>query len=320
MMPNGDPADVSVVIPVYNEEGNLEQLHAGLVEALESLGRSFEVLYVDDGSTDGSLPVLRSLAEPDSRIRALVLRKNFGQTAALAAGIDHAVGQIIVTLDADLQNDPRDIPILVEKMAEGYDIVCGWRKKRCDSWIRRLSSWGANRLARIISGLRLHDIGCTLRACRADLLKEVSLYGEMHRFIPVYGHQLGARICEIPVRHHPRRQGKPKYGLSRTPKVMLDLLVLLLFGTYITRPIHLFGGIGGSLVCAGIFCGFLVLHDIYSDPTAKAHRNPLLLLAVFLVLLGAQMILMGLLAELITRIYYESRGKQIYQLRETINL
>jgi len=205
-------------------------------------------------------------------------------------------------------------------MAEGHDIVCGWRKGRRDSWIRPLSSWGANRLVRLISGLRTHDIGCTLRACRADLLKEVSLYGEMHRFIPVYGHQLGARICEIPVRHHPRRQGKAKYGLARTPKVILDLLVLVLFGSYITRPIHFFGAIGGTMVGAGFFCGILVLVDIFSDPEAKAHKNPLLLLAVFLALLGAQIILMGLLAELLTRVYHESRGKRIYRLRETINL
>lgn len=319
MMRNADVVDVSVVVPVYNEEANLDQLHASLIEALESLGRSFEIFYVDDGSSDGSLHVLRNLAERDRRIRVLVFRKNFGQTAALAAGIDHATGEIIVTLDADLQNDPRDIPALVAKMAEGHDIVCGWRKGRRDSWIRRLSSWGANRLVRLISGLRTHDIGCTLRACRAGLLKEVSLYGEMHRFIPVYGHQLGARICEIPVRHHPRRQGRAKYGLARTPKVILDLLVLLLFGSYITRPIHFFGGIGGTMMGAGFFCGILVLVDIFSDPEAKAHKNPLLLLAVFLALLGAQMILMGLLAELLTRIYHESRGKRIYRLRETIN-
>ncbi|MFH1743021.1 MAG: glycosyltransferase family 2 protein [bacterium] len=311
--------DISVVIPVLNEEENLKELHPALLSALESLGRTFEVLYVDDGSTDASVNILRAFAENDRRVRVLVFPRKFGQTAALTAGIDHAAGEIIVTLDADLQNDPRDISILIEKIAEGYDLVCGWRKERQDSWIRRLSSWGANRLIRMVSGLRLHDVGCTLRACRADLLKEVSLYGEMHRFIPVYGHLLGARICEIPVTHHPRRHGKAKYGLARTPKVILDLLVLLLLGRFITRPIHLFGAIGGLTIGAGIFCGFWVLRDIYLDPAAKAHKNPLLLLAVFLALLGAQMLMMGLLAELLTRVYYESRGKRIYLIRERIN-
>lgn len=311
--------DISVVIPVYNEEENLQPLHGSLLEAMQSLGQSFEIIYVDDGSTDGSLGILQDLARTDKRVRVIVFRKNFGQTAALVAGIDHSTGAVVVTMDADRQNDPCDIPTLLMKMNEGYDIVCGWRKERRDSWLRRLSSWVANRLVWLVSGLRIHDIGCTLRACRADLLKEVSLYGEMHRFIPVYGHQLGARICEIPVRHHPRHKGRAKYGLSRAPRVILDLLVLLLFGSYITRPIHFFGGIGSILIVAGFFCGVWVLIDKFFY-AGKAHRNPILLLAVFLALLGAQMILMGLLAELVTRIYHESRGKRIYRLRETINL
>ncbi|HOE10531.1 MAG TPA: glycosyltransferase family 2 protein [bacterium] len=318
MAESSGSVDISVVIPVFNEEQSLTPLHAALVAALEPLGRAYEVLYIDDGSTDRSLDVLRELARRDPRIRVLVFRKNFGQTAALAAGIDCAEGEIIVTLDADLQNDPADIPILIEKMSEGYDIVCGRRKDRRDSLLRRLSSWTANQLVRAVSGLQLHDIGCTLRASKADMLKEVSLYGEMHRFLPVYGAQLGARICEIPVRHHPRRYGKAKYGLERTPKVLLDLLVLLLLGSYITRPIHFFGAIAGTLMGAGFLCGVWVLVDKFLTGQ-KAHRNPILLLAVFLALLGAQMIMLGLLAELLTRIYHESKQKPIYRIRETIH-
>ncbi len=318
MAESSGSVDISVVIPVFNEAQSLAPLHAALVAALEPLGRAYEVLYIDDGSTDRSLDVLRELARRDPRIRVLVFRKNFGQTAALAAGIDCAEGEIIVTLDADLQNDPADIPILIEKMSDGYDIVCGRRKDRRDSLLRRLSSWTANRLVRAVSGLQLHDIGCTLRACKADMLKEVSLYGEMHRFLPVYGSQLGARICEVPVRHHPRQYGKAKYGLERTPKVLLDLLVLLLLGSYITRPIHFFGAIGGTLMGAGFLCGVWVLVDKFLTDQ-KAHRNPILLLAVFLALLGAQMIMLGLLAELLTRIYHESKQKPIYRIRETIH-
>ncbi|HQP96897.1 MAG TPA: glycosyltransferase family 2 protein [bacterium] len=310
--------DISVVIPVFNEESNLAPLHSALVAALEPLDKAYEVLYIDDGSTDGSLDTLRELARQDARIRVLVFRKNFGQTAAMAAGIDFAKGETIVTLDADLQNDPVDIPILIEKMSEGYEIVCGWRKDRRDSLLRRFSSWTANRLVRAVSGLPLHDIGCTLRACKADLLKEVSLYGEMHRFLPVYGRQLGARICEIPVCHHPRQHGKAKYGLERTPKVLLDLLVLKLMGSYITRPIHFFGAIGGMFMGGGFLCGVWVLADKFLNDQ-KAHRNPVLLLAVFLALLGAQMIMLGLLAELLTRIYHESRQKPIYRIRETLH-
>ncbi len=311
--------EISAVIPVYNEEENLAELHRILTETLESLEKPFEVLYVDDGSTDRSVELLREIAKDDPRLRVLVFRRNFGQTAALAAGIEHANGDIIVTLDADLQNDPRDIPKLIEKTGEDYDVVCGWRKNRRDSWSRRFSSWCANRLVWWISGLRIHDIGCTLRVCKADLLKEVALYGEMHRFIPVFAHQHGARICEIPVNHHPRKGGHAKYGIGRTPKVLLDLLVLLLLGSYLTRPIHFFGAIGGTLIGGGFLCGLWVLIDKFFYG-GKAHRNPVLLLAVFLALLGAQMILMGLLAELITRIYHESRNKPIYMLRETINL
>ncbi len=312
-------ARISVVVPVFNEEENLPELHGILTQTLESLKKPFDIFYVEDGSTDGSLGVLRELAEHDPRVKVLVFRRNFGQTAALAAGIEHATGEIIVTLDADLQNDPRDIPALIEKMGEGYDVACGWRKERRDSWSRRFSSWCANRLVWCISGLRIHDIGCTLRACRADQLKEVALYGEMHRFIPVFAYQHGARICELPVTHHSRERGKAKYGLERTPKVLLDLLVLLLLGSYLTRPIHFFGAIGGTLIGGGFLCGIWVLIDKFFY-AGKAHRNPILLLAVFLALLGTQIILMGLLAELITRIYHESRNKPIYLLRESINL
>ena len=311
--------EISVVVPIFNELENLWPLHHALLENLESLNRAFEILYIDDGSDDGSSELLNKIAEEDSRIRVLIFRKNFGQTAALTAGIDHACGDIIVTLDADLQNDPKDIPLLIGKLEEGYDIACGWRKKRHDSWSRRLPSWGANKIVQMISGLQIHDTGCTLRACRSEMLKEVSLYGEMHRFIPVYAQQLGARICEVPVAHHPRSRGQAKYGLGRTPKVLLDLLVLLVLGRYITRPIHFFGAIGGLMMGGGFLCGVWVLLDKFLN-AQKAHRNPVLLLAMFLALLGAQMLLMGLLAEILTRVYYESRGKRIYILRKTINL
>src|SRR5215212_6099960 len=236
-----DSPDISVFLPVFNEEPNLLPLHAKLDKALKSLGRSAEIVYVDDGSSDGSLKILRDIAQLDPRVRVVALRRNYGQTAAMAAGIDAAKGKVLIPMDADLQNDPADIARLLEKLDEGYDVVSGWRKERQDKMVsRKIPSMIANRIISFIGGVRLHDYGCSLKAYRHEFLKEVRLYGEMHRFIPIYASWVGARVTEIPVRHHPRTMGKSKYGLSRTFKVMLDLMTIKFMASYHTKPIYVF--------------------------------------------------------------------------------
>src|SRR6266567_7686540 len=245
---DGTAPEVSVFLPVYNEEPNLRPLHLKMDEALRALGRSAEIVYVDDGSTDGSLKVLKELASLDRRVRVVALRRNYGQTAAMSAGIDHARGQILIPMDADLQNDPADITRLLAKLDEGYDVVSGWRKDRKDRWLtRQLPSRLANRLVAKLSGVELHDFGCSLKAYRRDALTGVKLYGEMHRFIPIYAGWAGARVAEIPVAHHARAAGKSKYGLSRTIKVFFDLITIKFLSSYLTKPLYLFGSAG--LVC-----------------------------------------------------------------------
>lgn len=312
---------VSVVLPICNESGNLRGLIKSLVPVLDGLQTSYEILACDDGSTDDSLKVLRELSQGNEALRVLSFRRNFGQTAALMAGIDHARGEVVVLMDADRQNDPADIPRLLAQLDEGYDVVSGWRKNRQDAyWTKVFPSRIANGIISWVTGVRLRDYGCTLKAYRRDVLEQVSLYGEMHRFIPIFAHWIGAKVGEVEVNHLPRTVGKSKYTLAKTFKVLLDLPVLLLMGSYLTRPIHLFGGVGLVNGLLGILCVLLVVVDISIDPDAKAHRSPFLLLSVFFFLVGVQMVMIGLLAELLTRVYHESQQKKTYSIRETINL
>jgi len=319
---NGDGAsdapDISVFLPVLDEEPNLRPLHEKLDKALEQLGRTAEIIYVDDGSRDGSLNILRELAAKDSRVRVVALRRNYGQTAAMAAGIDAARGRVLIPMDADLQNDPADIKRLLEKLDEGYDVVSGWRKDRKDKMVtRKIPSMLANRLISWIGGVPLHDYGCSLKAYRRESLEDVRLYGEMHRFIPIYASWAGARVTEIPVEHHARTAGKSKYGLSRTIKVIFDLMTIKFMASYQTKPIYVFGAFGmlSFLVSflAGAFALFLKL-------THKADliQTPLPVLAIVMFAVGIQFILMGLLAEMLVRTYHESQSKRIYAVREMI--
>lgn len=312
--------NISIIIPVYNEEENVENLQARLSEMLVGLNIDYEIIYVDDGSRDKSFLLLEKLALKDSRVKLIKFRKNHGQTAAMSAAIDVSQGEIIIPLDADLQNDPKDIPNLLDKMAEGYDVVSGWRKQRQDTLVtRKIPSMLANRLISSVTGVYLHDYGCSLKAYRADIIKDVRLYGEMHRFIPAFCALEGAKVTEIPVNHHPRVAGQSKYGLSRTVKVFLDLMVVKFLGDYAKRPIHIFGTIGLFLCLSGIFCGLLTLYDKFVL-SVFVHRNPLILLAIFLFLVGTQFIMVGLLAELIIRTYHESQGKKTYTIAKTVNL
>jgi glycosyltransferase involved in cell wall biosynthesis len=312
--------DLSIVIPVFNEEENIPPLHAQLTRALEPLDLSYEIIYVNDGSTDGSNAALRRVASPDRRAKVINFRRNFGQTAAMMAGFDHARGRVIMPMDGDLQNDPDDIPRLLAKLEEGYDIVSGWRKDRQDKEvIRKLASRMANRLIAAMTGVKLHDSGCSLKAYRAEMLKGTRLYGEMHRFIPALANLMGARICEVPVTHHPRKFGKSKYGLKRAVKVVLDLITVKFLADFSTKPLYMFGGIGVVLFAAAVLAGCETLWEKWAWGV-YVHNNPFILIAVFLATLGINFIVMGLLAELIVRTYHESQGKPIYHVRDTLNL
>ena len=313
--------DLSLVIPVYNEEENLCLLFDAIQEALKPVERSWEVLFVDDGSRDKSLGVLESLAEKDpEHVRVVVFRRNFGQTAAIAAGIDHSQGDIIVLLDSDLQNDPADIPALLAKLDEGYDLVSGWRKDRKDNrFTRTIPSNLANGLISWVTGVHLHDYGCTLKAYRRDALEGFRLYGEMHRFIPVFAHSIGARITELPVRHHPRKFGKAKYGLDRTLKVILDLFTVKFLLDYSHKPIRLFGGAGLVLIFgSGALLLYLFIRRLLEEVPVLG--SPLFQLGVMFFILGFQSILMGLIAELLARTYHESQAKPTYTVRTTFNI
>ncbi len=313
--------EISVFLPVYNEEPNLLPLHAKLDEALKKLGRSAEIIYVDDGSNDGSLKILREIAEVDERVRVVALKRNYGQTAAMAAGIDAASGKVLIPMDADLQNDPADIVRLLEKLDQGYDVVSGWRKKRKDKMVtRKIPSMLANRLISWIGGVPLHDYGCSLKAYRRESLQDVRLYGEMHRFIPIYASWAGARVAEIPVEHHPRTMGKSKYGLSRTIKVIFDLITIKFMASYQTKPLYLFGW-AGLLTFAVSFLSALLacLMKFVSWPHhADFIQTPLPVMAMVMLVLGIQLFLMGLLAEMMVRTYHESQAKSIYAVRERI--
>jgi glycosyltransferase involved in cell wall biosynthesis len=313
---------VSIVIPCFDEEQTIPRLCGeldGAVARLEAAGRPTEVLIIDDGSQDGGFALLREAATTRPWLRLVRFRRNFGQTAAMAAGFERARGAYIVPMDADLQNDPDDIPALLQRLEEGHDVVSGWRKDREDAVGRRLPSRIANWIIGRVGGLRLHDYGCTLKAYRREVLEPIRLYGEMHRFIPLYAKWSGARVTEMVVRHRPRREGKSKYGLGRTSKVLLDLLTVRFLGDYSTKPLYLFGRWGFLLMALGVLSGVVTLIEKFVNPLNFAHRNPLLLLAVMLFVVGIQLIGMGLLAELLVRTYHESQHKPVYLIGEEVN-
>jgi glycosyltransferase involved in cell wall biosynthesis len=309
---------LSLVIPVYNEATNLAELHREIDAACQKLAKSYEIIFVDDGSEDDSLPVLKQLLKKDPHIRIIQLRKNFGQTAALSAGFDHACGNIIITLDADLQNDPQDIGLLIVKIEEGYDLVSGWRVKRKDRFItRRLPSILANGLISKMTRVKLHDYGCTLKAFRREIIKHIKLYGELHRFIPAIASIVGVSIAEVKVNHRKRRHGKSKYSVWRFPKVILDLLTVKFLLSYSTRPLQIFGIIG---LISGMIGGILGLWLAYVRliRLEGISGRPLLFLAILLIVIGFQFITLGLLAEIMVRAYHESTDKKIYFVREII--
>jgi glycosyltransferase involved in cell wall biosynthesis len=314
----GETPDISVFLPVFNEEPNLRPLHAKMTDALAALGRTAEIIYVDDGSSDGSLEVLREIAAQDARVRVIALRRNYGQTAAMSAGIDAARGRVLIPMDADLQNDPADIKRLLEKLDEGYDVVSGWRKDRQDKAItRKFPSMLANRLISWIGGVPLHDYGCSLKAYRRDSLADVRLYGEMHRFIPIYASWAGARVTELPVEHHARTMGVSKYGLSRTLKVIFDLVTIKFMASYQTKPIYVFGTFGMLAFAISFIAGLWAVFLKFVEGVSFI-LTPLPVLAIVMFAVAVQFFLMGLLAEMQVRTYHESQSKTIYAVRERI--
>jgi glycosyltransferase involved in cell wall biosynthesis len=310
---------LSITVPIFNEAANVEPLHAKLVEALEKLAKPFEMVFVNDGSSDESGARLDALAERDPRVKVVHFRRNYGQTAAMMAGIRYASGDIIIPMDGDMQNDPADIAMLLAKLDEGYDVVSGWRRDRKDSLQRTLPSRVANFLISWISGVHLHDYGCSLKAYRRDVVKDVKLYGEMHRFIPIYASWEGGRVAEVPVTHHPRLHGQSKYGVDRVVKVVLDLIVVQFLARYANRPIYVFGGFGVVAITLAVLAGVWAVYLKYFEHTSFI-QTPLPLLVVMLSVTGGMSVLMGLLAEIIMRIYYESQGKPVYLVKRTMNL
>ena len=315
----GARTPLSVILPVLNERDNLEPLHERLTEALEPMGRDWEVIYVDDGSTDGSWDVLRKLAAADERVRLVRLRKNFGQTPALAAGFAHARHPILVTLDADLQNDPQDIPRLVEQLGDSYDVVSGWRRDRNDPWLTRLlPSHAANFLIKKVSGVPLHDFGCTLKAYRREVVRDVSLYGEMHRFLPVLAAWVGGRVTEMEVTHHPRTRGVSKYGLLRTYKVLVDLITLKFIGDFQSRPNYIFGGFGLLSLMLGLLALDVVAYRVFL--LRRFEATPLVFLMVLFFITGIFSLFIGFLAEIVIRGFHDTQRKPTYYVRETVGL
>jgi dolichol-phosphate mannosyltransferase len=311
---------LSILIPIYNEEENIDPLMARLFDVLRGLPYSFEVLAIDDGSRDATFQRLRAAASRHPELKVVRFRRNYGQTAAMMAGIDFARGDVLVSLDADLQNDPADIPLLLAKLDEGYDVVSGWRQDRQDARIRRtFISRIANRMISWISGVQLRDYGCTLKAYRRDVIKGVKLYGEMHRFIPIYATWLGASVVEIPVRHHPRVKGRSKYGLERAGKVLLDMIVVTFLDRYFVKPIYLFGGVGlASIVLAVAVLAVAIKWRLFDNTSLI--QTPLPLLSALFFLIGTLSILMGLLAEMTVRVYFESQDRPVYTVRDSLNL
>ncbi|GAB4556504.1 MAG: glycosyltransferase family 2 protein [Anaerolineae bacterium] len=315
--------DLSVVIPLYNERENIPTLYAQLTEALESMGRPYEIIVADDGSTDGSFELLAELHQKDPRVRVVRFRRNYGQTAGFAAGFERARGEWIITMDADLQNDPADIPKLIAKAEEGYDVVSGWRVRRRDDLLtRKIPSKAANWLIARVTGVRLHDYGCSLKVYHRDVVKNIRLYGELHRFVPAVASSVGIRVAEVPVNHRARERGQSKYAglrktISRTVKVFLDLLTVRFLLSYSTRPIHIFGTLGLLLSGLGVLTGLYLTFEKLALGQNIGTR-PLLLLAVLLVILGVQMISMGLLGEMVVRTYFEAQNKPIYFVRDEL--
>lgn len=310
--------DLSIVIPVYNEEENILQLLDEITTVTTKMQTSYEIIVIDDGSTDKTLDKVKSSTKKINTLKIISFRKNFGQTAALKAGFDHSKGSVIVTLDGDLQNNPVDIPRLVKKLNQGYDVVSGWRKKRNDNYLlRKFPSFWANKLISKISGVSLHDYGCTLKAYRKVITDEINLYGEMHRFIPVVAAGVGAKIVEIEVSHRPRIHGTSKYSITRIFKVILDLLTVTFITSFQTRPIHFFGGFGLILFFGGSsLFGWLALERIFN--LTRLSDRPLFLVSIFLMLVGVQLITLGLLVEVLIRVYYESQNKKTYVIKEEI--
>ncbi len=315
-MDNSQQPELSLVIPVFNEADNLPALHNEIIQTLEA--RDYEILYIDDGSTDGSFAILNEIQATCARVRLIRLRRNFGQTAALSAGFRYARGKIIVPLDADGQNDPADIPRLIEKLEQGYDIVSGWRKDRKDNPLTRtLPSRIANWLIGRITGVRLHDYGCTLKAYRAESLKSIRLYGEMHRFIPALARWGGEKVTEMVVNHRPRTAGNTKYGLNRTFKVILDLMTIKFLASFSTKPIYIFGGLGGLCFLGSVVSGLtVILMKVVQN--LSMNRNPLLIISMMLMTAAIQFVLMGLLAEILVRTYHESQDRPIYMIDKII--
>ncbi len=311
-----DLISLSIVIPVYNEKDCVKGLHEYIVSALSGLDQSAEIIFVDDGSRDGSAEVLDEIADADDRVRVVRFRRNFGQTAALQAGFDHSRGEVIVSMDADCQNDPRDLDCLLAKLDEGYDVVNGWRKDRKDFYLRRrVPSWLGNKLISALTGVKLHDFGCTLKAYRREVIEELSLYGEMHRMIPVLAHFMGARIAEVEVRHHARAAGESKYNMNRALSVILDLITLKFFLGYFTRPIHIFGLVGMLSMFVG-GCSFITMIAMKVVDQVDMTGNPFLNLGVLSVIVGTQLIMFGLLGEVMIRTYFESQNKPTYVIKE----
>jgi glycosyltransferase involved in cell wall biosynthesis len=316
---NNNKIYLSIILPVYNEEENISLQYKDILESVIPLKKTYEIIFVDDGSIDRSFEILQNIAKKNKNVKLIKFRRNFGQTAALAAGIDYSHGQIIIIMDSDLQNDAEDIAKLINKIEEGYDVVSGWRKDRQDKlFTRKVVSKIANWLIRKVSKVQIHDIGSS-QAYRGDVIRQVKLYGEMHRFIPVHASWLGASITEIPVKHHPRKFGKSKYGLIRTFKVLLDLITIKFLGSYSTKPIYFFGGMGLILIF-GSTISFISVIILKIAQNQSMIRNPLLLLTVMLTILGVMFFLLGILAELLTRVYHETRKEAPYKIRETINM
>jgi glycosyltransferase involved in cell wall biosynthesis len=309
--------EISIVVPLLNEQDNIGPLYEQITQTLTDV-YDYEIIFVDDGSSDNSFDILAKLQKTDARIRVICFRKNFGQTAALSAGFAHARGKVIVAIDADLQNDPADIPEMIARLDEGFDVVSGWRKKRHDNAVTRLlPSKIANWLISRITGVKLHDYGCTLKVYRREVIEETKLYGEMHRFIPALASWSGARIAEMPVNHRPRTTGKTKYGLGRTLKVVLDLITVKFLGSFSTKPIYIFGGLGLASGIGAIASGWIVVYQKIAHNFAM-NRNPLLVLTALLITATIQFILMGLLAELLVRTYHESQNRPTYVIKEVL--
>jgi len=311
--------DISVVIPVFNEEENIKLLYPKLKHVLDNLGKNYEIIFIDDGSTDKTSALLRRVCEKDRKIKVVVFRRNFGQTAAISAGFDYAKGEVIITLDADLQNDPEDIPQLISKIEKGFDVVSGWRAERKDSFLsRRVPSYISNWFASLLTGVKLHDYGCTLKAYRKEITKNIKLYGEMHRFVPALASWVGASICEVKVRHHPRKYGKSSYNFSRINRGFLDLLTVKFLLSFATSPIQIFGKFGLISIFSGFICGIiLVVMKVVSGVDMTG--NPFLYLSILFLLIGGQFISIGLLGEIISRTYHESQNKSIYFVKEILS-